>query len=315
MTTDRKWNQDAVMKLLQKRKEEESSNYQDQRFWNPEKPKKGDKENVYRIRILPNMKAGGQYAVKINRHGYQAPSGVWFIENCPTTIHGTGKGVCPSCDYAGPFFNTGDEADKKFASMIYRKQSYIVNILVIKDPRNNGANEGKVFLWRFGKMLYDKFDTALFPPVETGLEQIMFLNPYEGYDFNLVVTLKRDGKNEYPNYDKSVFVRESSPIAKTDEDIDKILESCYDIETEFLSQKQFKSYDELKIIFDANVVNYRKGGDSSKPDPAKNSKPAQEEKKKEEPKNETPSLQKEKKVDISDDDAEFIKQLEADLNK
>lgn len=312
----KKWDSDAVMKLLQKRKDEENVNYQDQRFWNSQAPKKGDKENVYRIRVLPNMMAGGQFAVKINRHGYQAPSGVWFIENCPTTIHGTGKGICPSCDYAGPFFNTGDESDKKFASMIYRKQSYIANILVIKDPRDGGANEGKVFLWRFGQKLYKKLDTALFPPADSGLEQIMFIDPYKGYDLNLVVTLQRDGKKEYPNYDTSVFVRESTPIGKNDEEINKILESCYDIETEFLAPKQFKSYDELNTIFTNNVINYRKGGNNSgeekkvekdyRPEP-------QQEKKPETPKKNVPS--QEKKVEMDDSDAEFLKQLEADLNK
>jgi hypothetical protein len=304
----KKWNQDAVIKLLQKRKEEETSSFTDQRFWFSAPPKKGEKrsEAVYRIRVLPNMKAGGEYCVKILRHGFQAPSGSWIIENCPKTL----GNKCPIDEYAGPLFNDGDPSHKNFASKIYNKKNYIANILVIKDPRDNGVNEGKVFLWRFGQKLYNKFDTAIFPPEDSGLEKIIFFDPYNGYDLNLVVTIQKDGNVEYPNYDNSVFVRESTSIGKNDGEVDKILESCYDLEGEFLAPNQFKSYDELKVIFDNNVVNYRKAiGEQSQKKNDSNPTPT--------PKPEASSTkvapEKTEADSVSDD--EFLSNLEAELNK
>jgi hypothetical protein len=305
----KKWNQDAVMKLLQKRKEEENSSYTDQRFWVPAPPSKSDKkgEAVYRIRILPNMKAGGEYSVKLNKHMFQAPSGTWVVENCPSTL---GQ-KCPIDEYAGPFFNTGDPKDKTFASSIYRKKNFIANILVVKDPRNNGENEGKVFLYRYGTQIHEKFDSAMFPNAESGMEQIMFIDPYKGYDFNLVVTLKKDGQKEFPNYANSVFVRESTPIAKSDENVDKILESCFDLETEFLSPKQFKSYEELKKILEINVINYRKDGNVSSE--KKEDKQSKKETSEETTSTKTQGKKVEEESESTDDD--FLKSLEEELKK
>lgn len=324
--TNKKWNQEAVMKLLQNRKEEENKSYTDQRQWNPTAPKK-DKA-VYRVRVLPNMLAGGLPWVYIPRHGFKAPSGNWVIENCPSAIYGNKKGVCPIDDYAGPFFNTGDPKDKNFASNIYRKKTWVVNILVIKDPRDGGANEGKVFLWKFGKKIYDKLEQALMPPKDSGLEQIMFIDPYKGYDLNIVAKMVHDGDKEFPNYDESVFVRDSTPIAKDEDAIDKVLASCYDLEGEFLAPKQFKSYDELQKILDVNVINYRKGGDTStKTSSTKTSKKEEAVGAEDETVEEQPSQKQEKKtssttsttskkaepVEETDDD-EFLKNLEKELN-
>jgi len=306
--TKKKWNQDAVMKLLQKRKSESNNkDYTDARFWNPVAPKKG--KNVFRVRILPNMKAGGEAWIKVLKHGFQAPSGSWVIENCPATL---GK-KCPMDDYVAPLFKTGDPKDEAFARMVWRKKNYIANILVVKDPRDNGANEGKVFLWRFGQKVFEKLDSALFPPEDSGLEQLMFIDPYEGYDLNVVVKLVNDGNKEYPNYDESVFVRDATPISEDEKKVDEILEACYDLEGEFLAEKQFKSYEDLKVIFDNNVVNFRTG--KSEPKPAKKeekSAPAEQETpvtpEKENPK----AAPKAAPKDESEDD--FLKSLEAELN-
>ena len=307
--TSKKWNQDAVMKLLQKRKDEDTKGFTDQRFWNPAAPKKG--KNVYRVRALPNMAAGGLPWVSVPRHGFQAPSGSWVIENCPSAIHGTGKGVCPFDDYAGPFFNTGDPKDKSFASMIYRKKTWIMNILVIKDSRDGGVNEGKVFLWKFGKKIFEKLDSALFPPSDSGLEQLMFIDPYKGYDLNVVAKMVHDGNKDYPNYDESVFVRDSTPIGDSENKIDEILTNCYDLEGEFLSPKQFKSYEELQKILDTQVINFRKSGS---PEPEKKQKKESTPEDTSEPEKKQGKKQDKIPEPEPDSDDEFIKAMEKELN-
>lgn len=315
--TNKKWDKDAVMKLMQKKKESESSSYNDARFWAPVAPKKG--KHVYRVRILPNMKAGGEAWVKVLKHGFQAPNGTWFIENCPATL----GGKCPVDEYASPLFKSGDTKDEQFARKIYRKKNYIANILVIKDPRDNGANEGKVFLWRFGQKIYEKLDSAMFPPADSGMDQLMFIDPYEGFDLQVVSKLVHDGNNDYPNYDESVFVRDKTPIAKDEAGVDKILEACYDLEGEFLSPSQFKSYEDLKKQFDSQVVNYRKNGVSEPPSSKKNEPSTKKESVEEDTEEQTPVVPASKKATVTkkkeaepttDSDEDFIKSLEAELN-
>jgi len=248
-----RWNQEDVMKKLKKQKEEEESGQTDKRMWTPTTPKKG--KSVYRVRPLPDMTSGGEAWVKRFQHGFQAPSGSWFIENCPTTM----GNKCPVEDYLNKqnLFNNGDPKDKNFASKVYKKKNYFMNILVIKDDRSDGENEGKVFIWRFGQKIYEKISSALFP--EPGMEQIMFLDPYKGRDFLISTKMVKDGDKDYPNYDESVFAQTPSAIADTDEAINKILESCFDLKTELLAPKYFKTYEEFEKMFKANVIDYRSG--------------------------------------------------------
>jgi hypothetical protein len=224
------------------KEDENASTGVDKRFWKPEAPKEG--KNTFRIRMLPSMKTDAIPWIKLPKHQFKGPTG-WFVENCPSAI----GHKCPIDEHASVLFNTGDPQDEIKARMYYRKKRYVCNILVVKDPRDNGANEGKVFLFEFGQKLYDKFYGALFPEGEQ--EQLIFIDPVNGYD----IFLKVKTVAGFPNYDESEFAREASPLANSESAIDKILESAYDIQGEFLADKNFKSYDELDILFKAKVLN------------------------------------------------------------
>ena len=52
-------------------------------------------------------------------------------------------------------WNTGLDSDKEIARKRKRKLSYYSNILVVSDPKHP-ENEGKVFLFKFGKKIFDK---------------------------------------------------------------------------------------------------------------------------------------------------------------
>lgn len=237
------WDRNKFLNNLGKMKEKEDAGAGvDKRFYKVEAPKQG--KNVYRVRVLPSMAANENLPwVKVNKHQFKGPTG-WFFENCPTTI---GE-KCPIDEYAGLLFNTGDPKDEEMAKKYYRKKRYIANILVVQDKRDNGANEGKVFLWEFGQKIYDKLYGALYP--EGGLEQIIFMDPEQGYDLALIVKTV----DNFPNYDESSFVREATSIGKTPEDIQRILESTYDLQSEFLSGKNFKSYEQLDKEFKHRVL-------------------------------------------------------------
>ena len=49
---------------------------------------------------------------------------------------------------------------KRSARKRKRKLSYYANILVVSDPKHP-ENEGKVFLYKFGKKIFDKITEAM----------------------------------------------------------------------------------------------------------------------------------------------------------
>jgi len=235
-----KWDRSKFVNNMGKLKEQEdASTGVDKRFWKPEAPKEG--KNIYRIRMLP-MDSALMPWVKVLKHQFKTPTG-FFYENCPATL----GHKCPIDEHAGILFNTGDPQDEIKARQFYRKKRFIANILVITDKKTP-ANEGKVFLWEFGTKLYDKFYAVLFP--EPGLEQLIFIDPEKGFDINLITKTV----SGFPNYDETQFVRESSPISTNPEEIDRIMESAYNL-NEFIAESAFKSYEELDTAFRAKVLN------------------------------------------------------------
>ena len=136
-------------------------------------------------------------------------------------------------------WNSGTEADKAFVrSKSKRRLSYYSNIYVVKDPANP-ENEGKVFLYKYGKRIFDKLNEAMNPEFDDETP----MNPFdlwEGSNFRLKIR-KVEG---YRNYDKSEF---DSPSALSEDDDD--LESVWKQEKSLkalVDPSAFKSYDELK---------------------------------------------------------------------
>jgi hypothetical protein len=102
------------------------------------------------IRFLPASDSEDMPFVKLYSHAFQGPGG-WYIENSLTTV---GK-KDPLGEYNREFWNSGDESLKDQVRKQKRKLSYYSNIYVVKDP-GNPDNEGKVFLFRYGKKIHDK---------------------------------------------------------------------------------------------------------------------------------------------------------------
>jgi hypothetical protein len=206
--------------------------YTDDRFWVPGKDKTGNGFAV--IRFLP---AGGDEEIpwaRVFSHGFQGPKGDWFIENCPTTLNGQ---KCPVCEANSVLWNSGLDSDKEIARARKRKLSYISNIYVINDPANK-ENEGKVFLYRYGKKIFDKI-TECMTPAYAGEEPIDPFNPLTGKVFKLKI--KQIG--DYPNYDSSEF-GQAGPLFADRAKIAEVFDKLYPL-GEFTDPTKFKSYDEL----------------------------------------------------------------------
>ena len=216
--------------------ENQTSQGEDTRFWKPEVDKAGNGYAI--IRFLPEPKGEDLPWVRTFNHGFQGPGG-WYIENSLTTIGEKD----PVSEYNSELWNNGTDAGKEQARKQKRRLSYISNIMVIKDP-NHPENEGKVFLYRYGKKIWDKVNDLMQPEFEDESP----VNPFdfwEGADFKLKIR-QVEG---YRNYDKSEFDSPTELLDGDDDALEKVYESLYSLQ-EFLDRKNFKSYNELKDRLD-----------------------------------------------------------------
>ena len=214
----------------------EKKSYVDERIWKPQMDKSGNGFAV--IRFLPAPEGEDLPWAKVWNHAFQGPTGQWYIENSLTTL---GQND-PVSEMNSAYWNSGVESDKEIARKQKRKLQYFANILVVKDGANP-ANEGKVFLYRFGKKIFDKCMEAMQPAFEDETP----LNPFdfwEGADFKLKLR-KVEG---YWNYDKSEF-DSPSPVFDNDDDIEALWKTQYSLK-EHTSETNFKSYEELKKRLD-----------------------------------------------------------------
>ena len=223
-------NLDELSKKIQATSEKKS--YKDDRFWRPELDKASNGYAV--IRFLPAPPNEDLPWAKLYSHGFQGKGG-WFIENSRTTFGEKD----PVSEMNSELWNSGIESDKDIARARKRKLQYISNILVISDPANP-QNEGKIFLYKFGKKIFDKIQEAMEP--EFADEKAV--NPFDlwdGANFKLKVR-KISG---FINYDKSEFDSPSELFDGDDVQLEELWKKQYSL-TAFTDPSNFKSYDELK---------------------------------------------------------------------
>ena len=207
----------------------------DDRLWKPEMDKTGNGYAV--IRFLPAPDGEDLPWVKMYSHGFQGPGG-WYIENSLTTLGQKD----PVSEYNRTLWNSGSDKNKEIVRKQKRKLSYYSNIYVVKDPANP-HNEGQVFLFKFGKKIFDKVMAAMQPEFEDETP----INPFDfwqGANFKLKIR-KVDG---YWNYDKSEF---DSPSVLLDDDdaLEALWKKQYSL-TAMTAADQFKSYEQLQTRLD-----------------------------------------------------------------
>jgi len=207
----------------------------DDRLWKPEVDKTGNGFAV--IRFLPSPEGEDIPWAKMYSHAFQGPGG-WYIENSLTTTGGKD----PVSEYNRELWNSGNESDKDTVRKQKRKLSYYANIYVVKDP-TNPQNEGGVFLYKFGKKIFDKVMESMQPAFEDE-EPINPFDFWKGANFKLKIR-KVDG---YWNYDKSEF-DSVSVLFDDDEALEEVYAKQYPL-LEFTATTNFKSYSELKTRLD-----------------------------------------------------------------
>ena len=223
-------------KLVKEVEKTNSANKGDERLWKPEVDKAGNGYAV--IRFLPAPDGEDLPWVKLYSHAFQGPGG-WYIENSLTTVNQKD----PVSEFNTQLWNSGVDSDKEIARKQKRKLSYYTNIYVVKDP-TNPQNEGKVFLYKFGKKIFDKIMGAMQPEFEDESP----INPFDfwqGADFK--VKIKKVAG--YWNYDSSEFAA-VNPLLDDDDALEALWKKEYSL-AELVDSSQFKSYDELKTRLNA----------------------------------------------------------------
>ena len=216
------------------------TSFADDRFWKPDLDKSGNGYAV--IRFLPQPSGEDLPWCKIWSHAFNGPGG-WYIENSLTTL----QKKDPVSEYNTELWNSGVEANKDVARKQKRILKYYSNVLVVSDPKHP-ENEGKVFLYRFGKKIFDKISEVMNPQFDDESP----MNPFdfwEGANFKLKVR-KVDG---FWNYDKSEFEAAAALLDGNYTELEEVYGKLYSLK-QFLTEENFKSYDELKEKFNRVVT-------------------------------------------------------------
>ena len=230
---DLKKNKGNVFNQLQKKLEEGTKvGTVDERFWKIQTDKAGNGFAI--IRFLPTPEGEDMPFVKLFSHAFQGPGG-WYIENSLTTL---GK-KDPMSEYNRELWNSGDSTLQEQVRRQSRKTYFFSNIYVVKDPANP-ENEGKVFLFRYGKSIHNKIQEAV---AGNELEGTAGINPFDfwsGANFKL----RAKKKAGYPNYEDSQFESAGTLGDFGDDELEAVWNKQYKLEP-LVSEDKFKTYDQL----------------------------------------------------------------------
>ena len=231
-----KRNRDQISKLLKAAESNsgssEKKSYVDDRIWKPTVDQAGNGYSV--IRFLPASEGAELPWVRFWDHGFKGPTGLWYIENSLTSI---GQ-ADPVGELNSRLWNSGNDADKEKARNQKRRLHYVSNIFVKSDP-GNPTNEGKVFIFKFGKKIFDKIMDVMQPQFADE-DPINPFDFWEGADFKLKIR----NVEGYRNYDKSEFAGQSA-LSEDDTKLEDVYNKMYGLK-EFVDPTNYKTYDELK---------------------------------------------------------------------
>lgn len=234
-----KRNRNSIDKLVQAAQSAgggEQPSYKDDRLWKPTIDKLGNGYAV--VRFLPAAEGQDLPWTRYWDHGFKGPTGKWYIERSLTTLGQED----PVGKLNSKLWNMSDDdksETRKQARDQKRRLHYVANVLVISDPANPD-NEGKVFMYQFGKKIFDKLMDAMQPQYADETP----MNPFDfwvGANFKIKIR-KVDG---WVNYDKSEFDSPSEVYGGDETKLEGLYNSLHDL-GEWTDPKNFKSYAELE---------------------------------------------------------------------
>jgi len=281
-------------------------------------PKMGtlSKPKEYHMRLLTDQ--NGDFYKKYHYHMFQSGEN-WNFIMCPKTNNM--DAYCPWCQATQQLYK-GSAADKKAAYKYKRKDKYVGNVFVTKDPRDNDEDDtdkllaGKTFLYNFPQTIETLIKKEI-TDTENGWGYDIF-DPETGYNLIINIGAKKPDKNGkvWPDYSLTAFAKRPSGIADTDDGITEIMESCQSI-SEYIENSLWttEKHQELlksEMLFEDvedQFMRHMKFEDSGTSDDDKPSEPSDDKPK---PKKDKPS--KPKKEESSDELDKSDEELLAELD-
>lgn len=251
----------------------ETVNHKDDRYWTPTVGEDGNGSAI--IRFLPPKAGESDAWAHYFSHSFKDPdTNRWYIENSLTSIGKKDPVGVLNSELWKQGENSPGQAQAKRQK---RTENYVSNILVVKDPGNR-ENEGKTFLYRYGKKIFEKITGAMMDNEELGTSGKNVFDLEKGCNFILKIKNVKSGQNTFRNYDDSSFGDPSS--------VDVDLESLHSL-AEIKSEDNFKSYEDLE-----KRLNYVLGLEEGEPEDRSSKSES-----KPEPKKETPAKAPAKKAE------------------
>jgi len=242
-----KYDLNSLLGELKKTEDKTGGNDRSSDFWKPTL-EKGEERAEYVIRFLPNPDSEGSSPwLERHAHMFNFPNGKFLYEPCPKKSK---KGDCFICNEVSELYKSGDPTKEAIGSKRFAKQRIFYNVLIVKDPRDNGVNEGKVMIYEAGKQIHTKC-IEFIKNADLEPKERLFFHPVFGTNFKVVMTWQSD----YPNYDKSDFMRKPSPIEVKGKELNEeqgekfVEEKTFKLNEKLMGEKAFKSNEELKALY------------------------------------------------------------------
>ena len=269
----RKINWDNVTKKIQESEKKEVYKTNDgysENLYTPKLNEDGSFQAIIRLLPRPEKDGDGVPYVKLMNHGFQEVGG-WYIENCPTTLGES----CPVCISNSKDWKAGNQ---DIASARGRRTSFYANILVVQDPQTP-ENNGKVFIFRYGKKIQEKILEKIAPAVDSIDEPVRVFDYDEGQNFKLkikkITATIRGQERKYNDYNASSFTGTSTAVAKTDKEINAIDKQLFPL-GQISAEDKFKSYEVLEKKFNEKTGQTNVQETTSIPAPTKKAEPKTE---------------------------------------
>lgn len=189
-------------------------------------------DNVYILRLVPNMEKPSNTFFHYFHHGWQSLATGQYVDSlCLSTYDER----CPICEERFKLSRSTKEADKELAKLINRMEKRMVNVYVVNDPVTP-ENNGTIKVLRYGTKIHKKIDEAINGSDAEEFGARIFDLSDNGCSFKLKVETAKEGVRQFQNYDNSRFMGAAAIEGMTPEKRKEILETAYDL-TKYVESK------------------------------------------------------------------------------
>lgn len=220
------------------------SNVSYARKWPNPKMGSQNKPKEYHTRLIPDLK--GNFYKKFYYHMFQSGEN-WNFIMCPKT-HDM-DAFCPWCALTQILYQ-GSDADKRRAYKFKRKEKFVGNVFVVRDPRDVDEQDpdkhytGKTFLYEFPATIEQLIRKEV-TDIENGWGYKIF-DPEDGHNLIISIGAKKPDKDGkvWPDYSLTTFAKKPSSIG---DNVDEIMNTTQDI-IEYLDKSMKTNEEHIELL-------------------------------------------------------------------